>query len=135
MPLSLSVLAMADFQEEGIMAEELRLIALEEASDLWFSNQGLLSPLEEGYAMGAKDLRAKRRMEETNEREVRRKLAHEAWEKQVEEAWPRIPEVEEDAGQVDQGSGGRQDADVEERRKDMFQLRTAEEWAAYFAEI
>ena len=103
MPFSLSLLAMADFQEEGIMAEELRLIALEEASDLWFSNKGLVSPLEEGYARGAKDLIAKKRMEETNEREVRRKLAHEAWEKQMEEAVPRVQEVAEEAGQVDQG--------------------------------
>ena len=60
---------MADHQKEGIMAEELRLIALEEASDLLFSNQGLLSHWK-------RDLRAKRRMEDTNEMDVRRKIEH-----------------------------------------------------------
>ena len=65
---SLSLLALADFQEEGIIAEEMRLIAVEEASDRLFSDQGLFFPREEGYAMGARDLRAKRRMEENNDR-------------------------------------------------------------------
>ena len=96
---------MASQFEDAIMAEELRVIASEQASDNAFSNQGLLTPSDEGIAMGADDLRAKRRIEENDERMVRRRLEHEAWEKQMEEARLRIPEVEEDAGQVDQGCG------------------------------
>ena len=126
---------MADFQEDGIMAEELRLIALEEASDRLFWNQGLLSPLEEGYAMGARDVRAKRRMEENNERAVSRRMAHEALVKQVEEAVPRVLEFAEEALQVEHGSGDRQDEYDEARQREMFPLRTPEEWAAYFTLI
>ena len=135
MPFSVSLLALADHQEDDIMAEEMRLIALDEASDLWFSNQGLLSPLEEVYAMGAKDLRARKKMEEIDEREVRRKIEHDAWLTQLEEALPRIAEVKKEAGQVDHGPGDRQDEKGEERRSAMFRLRTPEEWTAYLAQI
>ena len=126
---------MADFQEEGIMAEELRLIAQEEARDRLFWDRGLLSPTEEGFAMDARDVRAKKRKEENNEREVRRRLAHEALVKPVEVAVPRVEEVAEEAGQEVYGSGDRQDEYGEEMQREMFPLRTPEEWAAYFALI
>ena len=64
-------------------------------------------------------------MEETNEREVKRKDAHDAWERQMDEALPRTADVQEEARQVDQGSGDRQDEEVEERRREMFKLRTS----------
>ena len=46
-----------------------------------------------------------------------------------------VQEVAEEAGPVDQVSGDRQDEDVQERQREMFLLRTPEEWAAYFALI
>ena len=91
--------------------------------------------MEEGFAMGARDVRAKRKMEENNEREVRRMLAHEALVKGLEVAVPRIEEFAEEAGQEVYGSGDRQDEYGEEMQREMFPLRTPEEWAAYFALI
>ena len=55
--------------------------------------------------------------------------------KPVEVAVPRIEEVAEEAGQDVYGSGDRQDEYGEEMQREMFPLRTPEEWAAYFALI